>query len=145
MRRLVIALALVSLALPLGIAGAKDKKTADGTIRLSAGSVAAGIGVTWGSGTLTYHGKSHPISVEGLDVGAVGASKLNASGSVYHLNSLDDFDGTYAAAEAEATIGGGGGGVTMRNQHGVVVQLGSTTRGAKLAVGPSGVKMTLKK
>jgi hypothetical protein len=145
MRRLMIALALVSIGLPSAMVAAKSKDVADATISLSAGSAAAGIGVTWGSGTLTYHGKSHHISVEGLDVGSVGASKLNARGSVYHLKSLDDFNGTYAAAEAEATVGGGGAGLTMRNQNGVVVRLGATTRGAKLQMGPSGVKMELKR
>lgn len=145
MRRLVIAVAFATLALPLGVAGAKGKTAPDATIRLSAGSVAAGIGVTWGSGTLTYKGKSHAIKVEGLDVGSVGVSKLSATGNVYHLKSLDAFDGNYAAAEAEATVGGGGAGIVMRNQNGVVVKLTSTTRGAKLAIGPSGVKMELKK
>jgi hypothetical protein len=145
MRRLVIAIALATLVLPLGVAGAKGKSTADGTLRLSAGSVAAGIGVTWGSGTLTFKGKSHPIKVEGLDVGSIGASKIDATGNVYHLKSLDQFDGNFAAAEAEATVGGGASGIVMRNQNGVVVKLTSTTRGAKLAIGPSGVKMELKK
>lgn len=147
MRRLALVLGIVAMCLPVVVAGAKGRKAAaaDGTIRLSAGSVAAGVGVTWGSGTLTYKGKSHPISVSGLDVGSVGASKLNATGSVYHLKSLADFDGTYAAAEADATIGGGAGVLVMKNQNGVVVKLGSTSRGAKLTLGTAGVKMELKK
>jgi hypothetical protein len=33
----------------------------------------------------------------------------------------------------------------MRNQNGVVARLGATTQGAKLAIGPSGVKMELEK
>src|SRR5215470_4707735 len=132
MRRLVIALGIVSLCLPLSVAGAKGKEAPSATIKLSAGSVAAGIGVSWGSGTLTYHGKSHPISVTGLDVGSVGASKLTATGNVYHLKKLEDFDGNYAAAEASAVVGGGGGGLAMQNQNGVVVKLGATARGVKL-------------
>src|SRR5690242_10532601 len=146
MRRLLIALGFVSLCLPIGPVAAKEKAAApDGTIRLSAGSVAAGVGVSWGSGTLTYKGKSHPISVTGLDVGSVGASKITASGSVYHLKSLDDFDGNYTAVAGGATVGGGGGGVAMQNQNGVVVKLGATSRGVKLTIGGSGVKMELKK
>jgi hypothetical protein len=146
MRRvLLMTLGIVALCLPLGVASAKSKNPPDATIKLNAGSVAAGIGVSWGSGTLTYHGKSHPISVSGLDVGTVGASKVTASGSVYHLKSLDDFNGNYAAAEAGATVGGGGGAVAMQNQNGVVVHLVSTTRGVKLTLGASGVKMELKK
>jgi hypothetical protein len=145
MRRLVIALGIMSLCLPLSVAGAKGKETPSATIKLSAGSVAAGVGVSWGSGTLTYHGKSHPISVTGLDVGSVGATKVSASGSVYHLKSLEDFDGNYTAVEAGATAGGGGKVTAMQNQNGVVVHLTSTTRGVSLTLGASGVKMELKK
>ncbi len=145
MYRLSIALAFALLTLPLGVAGARGKSVADATIRLNEGSIAAGIGVTWGSGTLTYKGKTHAIKVDGLDVGSVGVSKISATGTVRHLKSLDDFDGTYAAAQAEATAGGGGSGVMMRNANGVVVELTSTTRGAKLTIGPSGVRMELKK
>jgi hypothetical protein len=145
MRRLLVALGIVSLCLPLSMAGAKGKAAPSATIKLSAGSVAAGVGVSWGSGTLTYHGKSHPISVSGLDVGSVGASKVSASGSVYHLNKLEDFDGNYTAVEAGATVGGGGKVTAMQNQNGVVVHLSSTTRGVSLTLGASGVKMELKK
>jgi len=33
----------------------------DATLRLSGGSFALGIGVNWGSGTLTYKGKDYPV------------------------------------------------------------------------------------
>jgi hypothetical protein len=143
MRRLLVALGIVSLCLPLAVASAKGAK-ASGTIKLSSGSVAAGIGVSWGSGTLYYKGKAHPISVEGLDVGSVGASKVSATGTVYHLNSLADFDGNYVSAEAGATVGGGGGALAMKNQNGVTVHLTSTSQGVKFTLGGGGVKMSLK-
>ena len=44
----------------------------DATLRLSGGSFALGIGVNWGSGTLTYRGKNYPVKVKGLSVGRVG-------------------------------------------------------------------------
>jgi hypothetical protein len=34
-----------------------EKKTPDGTVRLSEGSVAVGIGWSWGHGTLSFKGK----------------------------------------------------------------------------------------
>jgi hypothetical protein len=142
-RRVLVALGIVSLCLPLSLAGARSK--ADGTIRLSSNAIAAGVGVSWGSGTLTFKGKSYPISVDGLDVGSVGVSRVTASGSVYHLKSLADFDGNYTAAQAGAAVGGGGGVVAMQNQNGVVVKLTSTSRGVKFTLGASGVKMAVKK
>src|SRR5262249_50030746 len=52
-------LILSSVALGSSIARAQED-TPDGTVRLSAGSVAAGIGFSWGGGTLTYQGKEYP-------------------------------------------------------------------------------------
>ena len=128
----------------IGIGRADEAKTPDATISFSGGSVAAGIGFSWGSGTLTYQGKDYPISVDGLSVGAVGASSVSASGSVYHLTKLEDFDGTYTAVGTGATVGGGGGVSTMRNQNGVVIDAVSTTQGLKVAIAAAGVKMAIK-
>ncbi len=36
-----------------------------------------------GKGTLHYKGKSYPLKIDGLSVGDVGASKVNANGNVY--------------------------------------------------------------
>jgi len=45
-------------------------KEPDATVEFSGGSIAAGIGFSWGSGTLTYKGTKYPITVSGLSVGA---------------------------------------------------------------------------
>ena len=138
--------AVLGWALAAQVAGAAEKKeTPDASIRLSSGSVAAGIGFSWGSGVLTYKGKQYPITVDGISVGDIGVSKASASGHVYHLKNLSDFDGNYTAASAGATVGGGGSASVMQNQHGVVVKLLSTTRGLKLKLAAEGVKMALKK
>ena len=119
-------------------------KAPDATLQLSEGSVAAGLGFSWGSGTLTYKGKRYPVSVDGLTVGSVGISRASASGSVYHLNKLEDFNGTYTAVGAGATVGGGGSIATMQNQNGVRITLRSTSRGVKFTLGASGVSMNIK-
>jgi len=117
----------------------------DATIQLSGGSVAAGLGVSWGSGTLTYQGKDYPISVTGISIGAVGITRLEAAGRVYNLKKLEDFDGNYAAVGAEATLAGGASVVTMRNGNGVKVNLGATTQGVKVTLGGGGVDMKIVK
>jgi hypothetical protein len=128
-------------------ATARDARAKGGgpsaTIQFSSGSVAAGIGYSWGGGTLHYKGKSYPIKVDGLTVGAVGISRANATGNVYHLNRLEDFPGTYAAVGAGAAVGGGGSVATMQNQNGVVIKAKSTSQGVKLKLGVDGVKMSL--
>jgi hypothetical protein len=132
------------LVLVGGPAGAQDKK-ADATIELSKGRVAAGIGFSWGSGTLTYKGKKYPVTVEGLSVGEVGITRATARGEVFDLKKLEDFTGTYIAAEAGATVGGGAGVTAMKNQNDVAILLKSTTQGASLNLARSGIKLTLKK
>ena len=144
MRRTVIASMLVGslIALLAGLAAAQAKKP-DATLTLSEGSVAAGIGFSWGKGTLSYHGKTYPLKVEGLSVGEVGVTRATAAGNVFNLKKLADFSGNYAAGAAEGTVGGGAGVTAMKNQNGVVIELKSTTQGANLKLAAEGIKLTL--
>ena len=144
MRRVMIALvALGALVASIGeLATAQDKKP-DATVELTGGSVAAGIGFSWGKGTLTYKGKTYPVKVEGLSVGEVGISRATARGNVYDLKKLEDFSGNYTSAGVGATVGGGGSATAMRNQNGVVIQMTSTTQGASLKLAASGVRLTV--
>jgi hypothetical protein len=88
----------------------------------------------------------YPISVSGLSAGAsAGATSVTASGSVYNLAKVEDFDGNYTAVATGATVGGGGGVVTMRNQNGVVIDSVSTTQGLKVSLDSAGVKIKVKK
>jgi hypothetical protein len=139
-RFLVIALlgAAVSMAL------AAEEKTPDATLKLHTGSVAAGIGFSWGGGTLTYKGKDHEISVKGLSIGDVGITKAEASGKVYGLKDLKDFSGNYTGVGAGATVAGGGSVVTMRNQNGVTIDITATTQGLKVMLGGGGVDLQIK-
>jgi len=116
----------------------------DATLELHEGSVAAGIGFSWGSGNLTYQGKTSPFSVDGLSVGSVGISQATASGKVYGLKSLQDFNGNYTAVSAGLTAAGGGSVAVLRNQNGVVIEMTSTTQGVKVTLAASGVKFQLK-
>ena len=142
----VVGMAMVgALVLSSGVARADEDKKPDGTVEFSGGSVAAGIGFSWGSGELTYKGKTYPIKVEGLSAGAVGATSVTASGKVFHLKKLEDFEGNYTAVGAGATVGGGGSASTMRNQNGVVIDAVSTTQGVSIAIAAGGVKISLKK
>ena len=146
MRRLMIGVVAVGglFAILAGLAGAQPKKP-DATLTLSEGSVAAGVGYTWGKGQLSYKGKTYPIKVDGLSVGEVGITRATARGSVFNLRKLEDFSGTYVSGAAEATVGGGAGATVMKNQNGVVIELKSTTQGANLKLGPEGLRLSLAK
>jgi plastocyanin domain-containing protein len=124
---------------------AAEEEKPDATLKLSEGQVAVGIGWSWGKGVLTFKRKHYPFKVDGLSVVDVGVTKANAVGKVYHLKKLSDFNGTYTAAAAEGTLGGGAGISTMKNQNGVVIQLISTTQGVNVKLAGEGVKLTLEK
>ena len=143
MRRFAVAvLAMASLvAASAGLASAQGGTSA--TLTVSGGTVAAGIGLHWGTGTLSYSGKTYPVKVEGLSVGEVGVIRATARGEVSNLERLEDFPGNYVAVGVEATAAGGAGVTVMRNQSGVVVELTSTTQGASLLFGAEGIRLTL--
>jgi hypothetical protein len=145
-RRMAIGLVAIGslVSLLVGLAVAQAKKP-DATLTLSEGTVAVGIGFSWGKGTLDYQGKKHPVKVSGLSVGEVGLDRATAVGTVYNLKSLGDFDGNYVAAGAGATVAGGAGISAMRNQNGVVIELKSTTQGASLKLAAEGLRLSVAK
>jgi hypothetical protein len=142
MCRLVIALVVAGLVSMVGPAGAQDWRPV-ATLELSQGSVAAGIGFSWGSGTLTYLGRQYPVKVKGLSVGEAGFTLGTAKGTVSDLKKLEDFSGTYLAGGGGATVFGGGEAVIMKNQNGVVVELTTSNLGLSFKLAASGVWLTL--
>ena len=145
MGSLVVAAALVfAVALGAGTANGEDESGApSGTIELSEASVGLGIGYTWGKGVLHYKGEKHPIKITGFSAGELGGAKIQAHGTVYHLNKLADFNGTYTSVAAGATAAGGFDVEAMRNGNGVEIKIVSTTKGADLKAAIQGVTFTV--
>jgi hypothetical protein len=125
------------------LAFAEDRKP-EATLELTQTSVALVIGYTWGGGTLTFQDKKHPVAVDGVSILALGLAQATATGEVFNLKTLEDFNGTYVAASIEGTLGAGAGATTMRNQNGVVIQLFTTTQGLNLKLAPEGVRLSIK-
>ena len=154
------AVSLVASALLFGVvlvagAEAPDESTAEessdavtgtqtvGTLNLTGGSVAAGVGFTWGHGQLNYGGQSHPFKISGLSLVDVGAANIAASGHVYNLKNLADFNGNYVAMSAGMTVAAGGSATYLRNEHGVVITLHSTDVGLRFNLSAVGIKVKL--
>jgi hypothetical protein len=133
-----IAMALASHA------AAAEKATPAAKVSIESTSIAAGIGVSWGDGKLSFKGKDYPFSLEGLSLVDWGISKVNATGDVYNLTDTSKFPGTYVAAEAGLTLAGGMGGMVLRNSNGVVIHLRSVSQGAQLQLGTSGLIIKMK-
>jgi len=150
MRSVVAALAACTLFCAASYAGdtgssapiAEDTQP-DATLTLKGGSVAVGIGYTWGHGDLTYQESSRRFSISGVSVVDVGATNYSATGKVYNLSRLSDFDGNYVAAGAGFALAGGGTAVYLKNEHGVVIKLISTDVGLKFKLSADGVHVTL--
>ncbi len=117
----------------------------DATVKITGKSISAGVGYSWGSGVLNYQGKEYQFSVTGISAGDIGVTSVELSGNVSNLKTLADFNGNYTALTAGATLAGGAGAVTMRNQNGVVMNLIAMTRGLSFHLGVDGVKVELKK
>jgi len=133
---LVLALATTAVA--------AEKATPSGKVTIESRSIAAGVGVTWGDGKLNFKGKVYPFSIDGLSLVDWGIAKVSATGDVYNLTDPAKLAGTYVAAEAGLTLAGGMGGMVLRNENGVVLHVRSTSRGARLTLGTSGLKITMK-
>jgi hypothetical protein len=127
-------------------AAAQEPANHSGTITLTATSAALGVGWSWGHGTLTLlNGKQYRFKVSGLDVVAVGFKQATAVGKVYNLKKVKDFEGTYVAGQAGATVGGGVGAASMRNDKGVVIDLTGVGQGIDFRLAVSGMTATLTK
>ena len=118
----------------------EESLEASATIEINQYTVALGGSGTVGGGTLTYNGKDYPFKVTGLGYGGIGATAVDATGTVYNLPSLEDFPGTYGNARLGMTAGESGGGrLWLRDADGVVIKLESEMRGLALAGGVDGV------
>jgi hypothetical protein len=133
-----------SLALALLCASpVAAEENAESTVTLNGGSTALGIGTNWGEGTLEFEGYQYPFSMRGLTVGDVGITAFSGSGVVHNLTRPEDFNGNYTALLAGLTIAGGGSAITMRNQHGVTMNVLLTTRGLKVLLAGGGINFEI--
>ncbi|MGH7876008.1 MAG: DUF1134 domain-containing protein [Candidatus Binatia bacterium] len=146
MKRMLTGLAIIGAMLLMAPIGrAAEEKKPDATVKMSGKSVAAGVGYSWGSGVLTYEGKDYPFSVSGLSAGNIGAGSAELSGQVFNLKKLADFGGNFTSVGAGATVAGGGGAMSMKNQNGVVMNVAGTSKGLTFKLGVDGIKVELKK
>ena len=146
LKKIAVLLLILTATTGLTVAAHHESKP-DATLRLSGGSFALGIGVSWGSGTLSYKGKDYPVKVKGLSVGRVGATSSSIYGEVFNLKHLQDFNGHYdvgGAGTRGVTLGAGKTGTIMSNQAGVIVRVSSTQSGVAVNATGGGVDLQLK-
>ncbi len=140
-RRALLAVATAALLgmAASGPAAAEEKPS--GTITIKSTSIALGIGVTWGEGTLTFEGETYDFKVSGLSIVDLGMSSITATGHVYRLLELSDFPGNYVSGQAGAAVIKGYSALMMENQSGVLIKLTAKESGAKLTLAAQGMKI----
>lgn len=128
--------------------GSSFAQAPDGRVKITSRMVAPGVGLSWGDGILTYKGKEIPFTFQanGLfrDVDA-SMTAAELSGEVFNLKTIEDFAGNYQKFEAKDSPSGAGTSATMKNQHGVVVNVVSTVAGREFNLSREGLKVELKK
>ncbi len=98
-----------------------------------------------GGGTLHYKGRNYSFTINGLGVGGMGVSKLEATGEVYRLDRVSDLEGLYGQVRVGwALASKGNGRLWLENDKGVVLRLRTKRQGLMLATGADAVRIRLR-
>jgi len=132
LNRVLAGLACALLLASAPALGAQDAP--DATVELSIGSLVAGVGYRWSAGTLYYRGASYPFLVDGLTAAGLYVP-VTASGAVYRLSALEDFQGFYTS-DREGVL---------ENDRGVVIRLHPQPEGEHVELSLLGAEILLER
>jgi hypothetical protein len=125
--------------------GLKQAQADSGSVVLTIYKAGWIIGGSGGHGTLTFRGRSYPLSVGGIDYGLVfGGSKTVLRGRVTNISQPSDVAGVYGAAGAGLAVGGGARAIVLANQKGAVLELSGRQVGLMANADLSGLAITMK-
>jgi len=123
----------------------QDARADSGSIVLTIYKAGWIIGGSGGYGTLSFRGRSYPLSVGGIDYGLVfGGSKTVLRGRVSNIARASDVAGVYGAAGAGLAVGRGARAIVLANQKGAVLELEGRQVGLMANVDLSGLAITMK-
>ncbi len=116
-----------------------------GTIRISVLKGGWFIGASGGSGTLTFKGRTYPLSIGGLSAGLVfGASQTELRGRVRNIRRASDVAGVYGAGGAGAAVGVGVSAIVLTNEKGAILELSGRQTGLMVNADLSGLAISLR-
>ncbi|UAJ10824.1 hypothetical protein [Polymorphobacter megasporae] len=137
-------LGAVAMIVLTGATGKPDTRLPSATITIDETQFGFLLGGNVGGGKLQFGDKFYPFKVGGISVGDIGVSHVRGYGQVFNLTRVADFAGTYTRVAASATFVSGSGALQLRNKHGVVIELDTTSKGLQLSAGAGGVKITMR-
>jgi hypothetical protein len=127
------------------VAAPSSSQAATGTVAIEIVRGGFIIGVSGGSGTLRFAGRSYPLSVGGVSVGAIiGAAGAQLVGRAYNMRRPSDIAGTYTAAGAGVAVIRGPSVVRLRNANGVILELRGRQVGLEFSLDVSGIVIGLR-
>lgn len=143
MRRYAMKLVLLAMIVSIGFVPSAEAKV--GLVRVVFTKAALIAGAGTGRGVLTYDGRDYPFRVSGLSVGLTfGASVMHLKGRASYLDRLSDFEGIYSSVGVGGAFVGGGGGVQLKNDKGVIITLYGAKAGLEFAVNLSGIRIAFR-
>lgn len=143
---------VIGMALPISvlaeevIAGTESEQKElieSGTVEVQAEQLRLIIGGAKGTGVLHFGGQDYKFKLSGNSLGGVGVTKVDGVGTVYNLNDINDFPGTYAGMGVGAVAVKGAGASNWENSKGVVIKMQSKTEGVALNLGMNRVEIEL--
>ncbi|ESY55339.1 MULTISPECIES: hypothetical protein [unclassified Mesorhizobium] len=137
-------LAVAAIA-TVAVSAASAAHADSGTIRFAVYKAAFFVGGSGGEGTLTFHGRTYPISIGGVSGGlAFGVSKTYFRGTVRHIRRVRDATGVYGAAGGGGALGKGAQVIVMTNDKGAQLELTGRQVGLQVNADLSGMAISLK-
>jgi hypothetical protein len=133
----------LALLVACGIAPPSKAETGEVRVDFTKGGFIVGVG--GGHGALFFRGHRYPFEVSGMSVGfTIGSSRANLVGRARNLRTPNDIAGHYSLIGAGAAAAGGAGGVLLRNENGVVLELAGGKIGVELSAAVGGVTVALR-
>jgi len=145
-RAATVGVMLIAVALLCnGAAAQSDDLKQTGTLSVEQTQIAFIGSGNLGGGKLTYEDKTYEFTIGGLGIGGFGVSKITASGEVYNMESLDDFEGAYGQARIGVVIGDvkTKSEFWIENPNGVYIHLKGTREGVALSLGADAIYIKL--
>lgn len=134
----------VALAAVLALGFSSMARADVGTVRINFVKAGFVIGGAVGSGTLTFRGRTYPLSIGGLSYGfTFGGSQTYLRGRVRNIFRPQDIEGVFGAAGAGGTVIRGPQAIVLANQNGAVLELSGVQTGLMLNLDLSGLALSL--
>jgi hypothetical protein len=146
MLKLVYSLVLALTAMTALLSQQSDAMAKDATVHIYIYKAGFIVGISGGKGTLKYEGKTYPLSIGGVSLGAtLGLSKVELIGKAHNLSDPSDIEGVYSGMGAGLAVAGGRRLARLTNSKGVILEVKGRQVGFMFSIDLSGLQISMKR